>query len=857
MGWPPTRYRRPSLLALTLVCGTAGRSLAAPETGRDHPDGSAALDAELAGEVEAPGPMPAENPLEERPAFLHETVNQIDVEDVFVVLRGKDALLKVSDLQKAGLRVEGGTREKRGEDDMVWLQSLAPRVTFATDERNLTLTITADPKLFETTTLDLRTRRPEGILYGSSPSLFANYLVRESEAQSGNGARASGFAEAGLSLRGHLLYASGQRSSVDGTWQRLLTSATFDFRERLASVVVGDFTATGDVLGGGVNLGGLSIARNYSLDPYFVFLPTQRLSGTALTPSTVEVYVNGQLVRRESLAPGQFNMQNIPVTTGSGDTRVVVRDAFGATQTIANPYYMALGTLAKGLHDFSYNLGFQRQNFGFDSWNYGRATLLSRHRYGLTDWLTVGARLEGNRQLMSGGPSLTLRLPLGEVGVLAAASYQEETFETYTPCWSCTRPTSHRQGFVGGAGLISYSYIGRPLYLQAGIRYQSSDYASLALTPAGMPPMNPLPVGVPSAADRQSFDLTASIAKNIGRVASASLQYEATEWREQGWIHRFTLMFNRTVNKWMYAFATFGNVYSQAYPAEFDTFIGLSFAPADRLTAGVTRSDRFGGQSGYGGSTQAMVQQSLPVGPGLGYRVVATQGQNDVNQANAQYQGAYGRVEADYQHQGYDADNRGHLTLTATGGFVAIGGRGFFTRSNQDSFALIRVPGVPGVHGSVSNQVIGTTDPNGDLLVPNLLHYYGNRIGIEDKDIPLDHDIGAVERTIAPPFRGGMIVTFPVRRVQSVSGTVVVDEHGVAVVPTYGQIVVTVGDRHVVSPLDEAGNFYLEDLAPGHYLAEVQYATGACQFPLIVAEGSTALVNVGTVECRVQDKEQK
>jgi len=35
-----------------------------------------------------------------------------------------------------------------------------------------------------------------------------------------------------------------------------------------------------------------------------------------------------------------------------------------------------------------------------------------------------------------------------------------------------------------------------------------------------------------------------------------------------------------------------------------------------------------------------------------------------------------------------------------------------------------------------------------------LLHYYGNRIGIDDRDIPLDHDIGATERvyraTISP-----------------------------------------------------------------------------------------------------------
>jgi outer membrane usher protein len=138
-----------------------------------------------------------------------------------------------------------------------------------------------------------------------------------------------------------------------------------------------------------------------------------------------------------------------------------------------------------------------------------------------------------------------------------------------------------------------------------------------------------------------------------------------------------------------------------------------------------------------------------------------------------------------------------------------------------------------------------------------LLHYYGNRIGIDDKDIPLDHDIGATERTIGPPFRGGVIVTFPVRRVQSVSGTVVIEERGATIAPAYGQIAVVAGERRVISPLDEAGNFYLEDVAPGSYAAEVQYANGVCNFRLAVAQGSAALVNVGTVRCTMPGKETK
>jgi outer membrane usher protein len=176
------------------------------------------------------------------------------------------------------MRVEGGMREKLGEDLLVSLRSLAPQMTFVFDERSLSLTITADSKLFGAAVLDLRAKRPEGIIYDSAPSLFVNYRVGLTDLQSGNGPGWNGFAESGLSIRGHLLYASGQRSEVDGSWERLATNLTLDWRDRLTSIILGDMNATGDALGGGGMMGGVSVARNYGLDPYYVFLPTQQLS---------------------------------------------------------------------------------------------------------------------------------------------------------------------------------------------------------------------------------------------------------------------------------------------------------------------------------------------------------------------------------------------------------------------------------------------------------------------------------------------------------------------------------------------------------------------------------------------------
>jgi outer membrane usher protein len=211
------------------------------------------------------------------------------------------------------------------------------------------------------------------------------------------------------------------------------------------------------------------------------------------------------------------------------------------------------------------------------------------------------------------------------------------------------------------------------------------------------------------------------------------------------------------------------------------------------------------------------------------------------------YQGDYGIYEASYGRFG-DQDA---TTLSTFGGIVAIGGRVYPTRPVFDSFALIQVPGVAGVPGYLSNQEVGRTNARGDLVVPDLLSYYGNRLGIGAADVPLDYSIDATEKVIAPPFRGGVLVPFPVRRTRSLTGTLAVDVSGKSVVPAYGQLTVTAEGISVVSPLGKSGEFYLENLAAGTYQADVEYTGGRCRFTLEIPVADAPFVDLGTLHCVV------
>jgi outer membrane usher protein len=245
---------------------------------------------------------------------------------------------------------------------------------------------------------------------------------------------------------------------------------------------------------------------------------------------------------------------------------------------------------------------------------------------------------------------------------------------------------------------------------------------------------------------------------------------------------------------------------------------------------------------------RAELQHALPLGPGLGYTLLADVGRDRLLLAEGRAQGSRGRLEAEVQR------SAGATTslVRASGGIIAIGGGLFMTRPVDGSYALIQVPGVGGVRGYQSNQEVGRTDEKGNLLVPNLLPYYGNRIGINDKDIPLAFDIGSTELAISPPYRGGAVVRFPVRRVLSVAGQAVVLVAGARVVPAFGQITVVAGakGKPSVSPLNGEGSFYLEDVAPGRHLAEIEFGKGSCTFLLDVpASAAGPLVDVGTVTC--------
>ncbi len=739
------------------------------------------------------------------------TANQVDRGEMLVSIDNDDVAMRVSDLESLGIsgtawdRLLMLSRTLRAPlsiqgAEAISLQTLEPYVKYAMNQENLSLELMVMPSLLTPTSITARPSRPADIIYTHDRTGFFNYSVSAANLKD-----VAGFGEAGLAMPRGLFYSSFSRPA-NGQVIRGMSNFIFDDRKRLNRWTLGDSVVSpSDPLGGSAILTGVTVARNFNLDPYFIRFPSMNLAGTALTPSRVDVYVNGILVSEQRVPPGPFELRNIQVTPGSGNTQLVVRDAFGREQVQTADYYYSTNVLERGLSEFIYSAGVEREQFGVRSFARGDPAALAFHRYGFSDWFTAGGRAEVSRGLWSGGPTASVRTWIGDFGVSGSFSRDE--------------------GSSGAAGALSYLYLNRRFGFGGQVQAMSRDYATLSLR---------------KASDR-ALSQASAFASISGRRGSLSAQFSRNAMRDTENTTRETLLASISVARGTSLIFSVGSV-DQGGVRHGEYFAGASFS----LGSSATASAGFSRQGGQYQSTFE-VDRPVPVGTGMGYRIASTFSGDGTHTgaASLSYQTAFGR----YDLTGDPFQSGSRPSLSAAGGLVFAGGTLKLSPPVQDSYALVRVPGVDGVRVFASNQLVGRTDARGNLLIPSLLSYYGNPLRIEDKDVPMTYQVDGVAKTIAPPYRGGAVVVFPVRQHRSVTGKVSVLSGKAEVSAALGTFTLTKGSKTWDSPIGRTDDFDFEDIPEGTYDALLEYRDGTCRFQVTVPPGGS--VDLGRVVCSV------
>lgn len=735
-----------------------------------------------------------------RPAFLQLWVNEVPgVTALSLVGADGDVWVPPDELSRSGLfGVEGARLEVEGRT-FVSLRSLAPGLRFAVDERDLAVRIVAGPDLLRHSILDLAPSvRPAGVESPGAASAFLNWAGRAATDD-----LHSAFAEAGVASGTALLAGSVSATSAEGV-VRGLTALTVDDPRALVRLVLGDAVVRRDALGGAPQLGGVTLARELSLDPYLVRAPLPRASAFAATPSTVEVFLNGALVRTERVAPGTYDLTHLPVAAGASDLQIVVRDAFGRTEAIDVDHYAAQGLLAPGLHDWAWHFGAARERFGVASFAYGGPLVAGRHRLGLTGRLTAGVSAEATPDLAQASASAALALPLGELEASAAGSVDA--------------------GRRGGALLVAWRHTAHRMSFGADWTLRSGEYANLDLR---------------ADEARARWRAGGWVRFPLARRTSATLRWVGTR-DAAGEAHRFEARTTAPLGRAAWLSLSGGVERAPSRGTEATALVQLAVAAGGGATvdAGARRAP--GVTAGTVGA-----QRPLGRGPGVGYRIRGDTGAEGTVSALLQAQPSFGRLELAFDR----AAGAEVGSASVSGGLALVGDRLFATRPVEQSFAVVRVPGVPGVRAYLENVEVGRTNARGDLLVPGLLPYYASRLSIADADVPATHRIGAKARLVALPPRGGAVVEFDVARLTAVTGTVRLSGPGGERIPAYGTLEVDARGGPFRSPIAEDGAFWLEDVPTGAHAARVYWRGDVCEFPLAVRSSEEGIVNVGELAC--------
>ncbi|HYJ30027.1 MAG TPA: fimbria/pilus outer membrane usher protein [Allosphingosinicella sp.] len=672
------------------------------------------------------------------------------------------------------------------------------RATLAAAEQ--TLAIDARAELFDRQSADLGAAAAfEMTPSGSGAFLNYDVLGEYSRGEIGfNAALEAGiFTRFGVGSTGMIVRAGG-----DGTrLLRLDTSWTIDRPESLTSIRIGDAVTIGGAGVAPVRFGGLQYARNFETRPGYLTMPLPMLAGSATVPSVVDVYVNNQLQGSRDVAPGPFEVTNVPVQSGVGTVQLVMRDLLGRQIVMEQSYYASSVLLRRGLHDFSYEIGFLRAGYGARSMDYGAPIASTSHRYGLSDRVTLEGHAQASRDVQAAG--LGIGFALFDLGMIGG---------------SATLSRSDR-----GAGMhVSGSVERRTTGLSFGIR---AEYASENFNYVGAAEdERPSRLSVQAFADVPVF----------GGSIGVSLVHRSRRGDEEdeslaGIFANVPLIDNASIQ----LFAR------RAVAGNAQTVFGanVSFALGGRRSAAARVEYRDGGLS-----RNISYQDDAPSGIGGGYR------------ASANYSDGRRTMESVYTFNAASASFTAHLSraggssgvrLSARGSVGLVGGSPFAARALGASFAEVRVGDHAGVRVYADNQLIGITGADGSLVVPSLRAFDRNMIRIEEGDLPLDVQIAQTEVPVRPFARAGAVVRFAVRRERGVLLQVVLEDGS----PLPAGALVSVAGSPEMHVAASGGEVYIPTL-DGTALLEASWGDRRCGFQVTVPEGDDPQPRIAGLVCR-------
>jgi len=675
----------------------------------------------------------------------------------------------------------------------------------------LALEVTASPDWFARNTLSLSTRGGVTISELAGVHGWLNYAV---SLQGARGSALAGAVEANAILAyGPWTLQSEQAASIRSAsnliFNRTRSSLAFDDLKGLTRVTIGDVSPAVGVGSTASRLLGVQWARRYEFDPSIATQPTFALTGQALTPSTVDVFVDGIRVRTFSVAPGWFDLRDLSYFSGLRNVDIVVRDRAGVESRSTLPYYFATEMLAANRDTFDLSAGTNQGAATAKPW-----VVALNYRRGINDYFTLGGASElkaayQTARIDAGFRHEALGTLFGTVAVSKATGNDIARYVSLAHNWSSGRLSSQiaatKQDPMFGVDADAPTFA-KP------VRQRLSANASVSL-------------------DHQrsvSFNFARSSYAVAAQDSVASLRVA------QGW--------GRGSNVWMTVSRSMQDGQRASAIA-----LGVSIPIGDRWSVSATHA----AQSGTPGTTNLRAARSDGDDGWTNLRLAAEhRATGSTLDGFIQHPLPFGIVSLSGRAEQYGSttDLSGEARLA--GAVAWAEGRAWTAPPIAQAFAIVDSAGIAGVRVMHNNQLVGRTNGEGQLLLPNLAAYAANQVRIDDRDIPLEIELAAVQQDVSPRLNAGAKVKFAGKRVAAVAGTLRVDDSsGIQSLVTAARLTVTNGNNTVVSSTDDQGGFYLENLQPGTWTLSALNRKTTCVAVITLPDPLPSFIDAGVLPC--------
>ncbi len=723
-----------------------------------------------------------------------------------------DFLIRTDDLNAMGINAPPGKTAVIEGQSWQSLRSLSG-ITFIFDKKSLTLTINSAPSLLPKNVIDLSPPSKLTVYYPRETSAFLNYGLSYyhndiTDTQSFNLANKLGFRSGDLLFLTDTVYT---KTPDDSRFVRLMSNVTYERRGEMQWFVAGDTFASSGDLGSTINIGGLSLAKVYRIDPYFIRQPMLSVSGMAALPSEASVYLDGMLIRKEKLSPGAFDLNNLNYYGGSHLIEVVVKDAYGNEQRIMQPFYFTDSLLKEGLHEYSYNVGFLRQDFGVESNNYGNAAFSAFHRYGVNASLTLGGRAEATRGAFSIGPQASFLIPRAGVVLVSLAASRNESDE------------------AGYAGSLVHTYQYRNFATHLQFQEFSRNYVTIQNVLFTL---------------RPKYGFGAGISYSFGRSA-LSLDYLSSRAYDGTGRDMASGTYSATITNTLTGFGTARQINDRITGIAYEYFVGINWTLGKDIYA--SSLNRFSD-----GTRDNIVQvyKNIPGGEGLAYRASyesldSGEFRSEIINPSVQYNARYGIYSADYSYQQTNYRDSHAYTISAAGAAVYAGGAFGFSRPVNDSFSIVKVDELKDVKVSLSNTEMGSTDSSGMLIIPEIRSYNYNQVTLDPSNVPMDYQLPNVSVNISPSQWSGSCIFVNAKKIQAYTGRILVRKDGGTEPAELSEFTMTVKNRTMRFLTGKGGEFYFENALPGDG-KEKQSSFRGCQAMSEKGGATETIITPGT-----------